>query len=84
MAATAVAISMLPQLRKRALRQAIGSFQDADLATAAGRERVVQDVVRAYADYERRMLPPDARRLDVHRVEAIVRVAMRDSVAACA
>ncbi len=80
----AAAISLLPQLRKRALRQAIRSFDDADLATPAGHERVVHDVAHAYVEFERRMLPPNARRMDLHRVEAIVRVALRDIVAACA
>ena len=60
------------------------AFDAADLATPAGRERIVHDVAHAYADYERRMLPPTARRIDMHRIRAIVRVALRDIVAACA
>jgi hypothetical protein len=75
---------MLPQLRERAFRQAISAFDPADLATPAGRDRIVHDVALAYADYERRMLPPTARRIDLHRIRAIVRVALRDIVAACA
>jgi hypothetical protein len=77
-------LSMLPQLRQRAFQQAISAFDAADLTTPAGRERIVHDVTRAYADYERRMLPPTARPLDLHRIRAIVRVALRDIVAACA
>ncbi len=80
----APAISLLPQLRERAFLQAINAFDAADLATPAGRERIVHDVAHAYADYERRMLPPTARRIDMHRIRAIVRVALRDIVAACA
>ena len=84
MAGAATTVSLLPQLRKRALQQALGSFNDADLAAGpAGHERIVRDISRAYADYERRMLPANARRLTSRRIEAIVRVALRDR-AACA
>jgi len=83
-ASPATTISLLPQLRERAFRQAISSFDEADLATTAGHERIVHDVAVAYADFERRMLPPSARRMDLHRIKAIIRVALRDIVAACA
>jgi len=83
-AGTCSTVSLLPLLRQRAFRQAISAFNDADLRTPAGHERVVRDVTRAYADYERRMLPADAKRLATQRIEAIVRVALRDLVAACA
>ena len=83
-AGAARTLSLVPQLQKRALRKALGSFDDADLATPAGQQRIVESVSRAYAENERRMLPPAARRIDPHRIEAIVRVALRDIVAACA
>ena len=77
------AISLLPHLKERAFRQAMSAFAAADIGTAAGRERIVNGVAHAYADYERRF-PPTARRMDLHRIKAIVRVALRDIVAACA
>ena len=83
-ATSAKTISLLPHLKQRAFQHAIRSFNHTDLTTRAGHERIVRDVARAYADYERRMLPLNARRIDRSRVEAIVRVALRDIVAACA
>lgn len=80
----APAISLLPYLRERAFLEAINAFDAADLATPAGRERIVHDIARAYAAYQRRMLLPTQRPLDLDRIRAIVRVALRDIVAACA
>jgi hypothetical protein len=83
-ASPATISSMLPQLREREFQRAISSFDEADFATPTGRERIVHDVTHALADFERRMLPPGARRMELKRIEAIVRVAMRDIAAACA
>lgn len=75
---------MLPRLRQRALLEAISKFDDADLATVAGRERIVQKMALSIADFERRMLPAGAPRMSLRRLEAVVRVAMSNMVAACA
>jgi len=80
----ATTVSLLPLLRQKALRQAVASLGSVDLRTSAGHERAVQTISRAYADYEQRTLPPGARPLDPLRIEAIVRVGLRDLVAACA
>ena len=50
----------------------------------AEKPSVANDIARAYAAYQRRMLLPTQRPLDLDRIRAIVRVALRDIVAACA
>lgn len=76
------AISLLPRLRERAFQEALRDFNDADLGSTAGRERIVHDVSRALVRFEQKHLEPEVRRMPLRRMEAIVRVALQNLVAA--
>jgi hypothetical protein len=75
-------IDLLPRLRERAFQEALRTFDAADLGSPAGRERIVHDLSRAIVRYERKHVAPEAGRMPLRRIEAIIRVSLQNLVAA--
>jgi len=79
---TGSAISILPRLREQALLRAITSFDEGDFGTPAGRSRIVEHVTRALVRVNQRIKVPGIPPMSAKRIEAMVRIAMADILAA--
>jgi len=78
---TGSAISILPRLRQQAILRAIESCDERDFGTPAGRSRIVAHVTRALS-VDQRIKVPGVPPMSAEHIEAMVRIAMDDILAA--